>query len=336
MMAAETTNCSNCGQANPAGMRFCGHCGAALASVTQTLEGAATTTAGSTSDPTLTLETSSAGIAAAEPPSTGSSPSPNPASAAPVPTLAAATLAVPTLAVPTDPIARERERDRLLSLASVQRMRAQILDARSTLLQAIVISEGMPGPQVAPIHEMLGDLLAAEERWEQAASAYEQAQLRDPTRASAERKFGEMTLRISDEKAMAALGGGAVPGTDAITSGSKAKRNPGFAMILSLIGPGFGQFYNGQFVKGCLCLGVFVVAVFFITLTSDGQTLRCVFLPASEGCRGLSVSPVSWVCLLAAVGAWLFSLIDAPVAASKTEDTLGDGGPAIDKSGWEV
>lgn len=324
-MAGETTFCPNCGERNPVGMRFCGHCGASLALPAEapgTVAPQLSVVPETEIEPTLTLETPAAAVASVAP------------KAPPLP-------AVPivNVVVPTDPIARERERDRLLSLASVQRMRAQILDARASLQKAIIISEGMPGSQVAPIHEMLGDMLAAEERWEQAAASYEQAQILDPARASAERKYGEMTLRIADEKAMAKLGGvaGVAAGGDAITSGSQGKRNPGFAMILSLIVPGFGQFYNGQFVKACICLGVFVIAMFLISLTPDIKAIRCLLAPATTtGCRGLTISPLTWFCMFASGAAWLFSLIDAPISASKTVDTSVDSGPVVDKTGWEV
>jgi hypothetical protein len=333
-MAGETTFCPNCGKANPIGMRFCGHCGAALAAPAETSGPEIPRTSSDTDiEPTQKLDTT-----AASPSVSAEIVTPAPA-AIPAPATPSI-LAVPKVkvVVPADPIARERERDRLLSLATVQRMRAQILDARASLQKAIILSEGMPGPQVAPIHEMLGDMLAAEERWEQAAASYEQAQALDPARASAERKFGEMTLRIADEKAMAKLGGMVRSGSgDAITSGSQGKRNPGFAMILSLIVPGFGQFYNGQFIKACVCLGVFVIAMFLITLTPDIKAIRCLLIPGTTtGCRGLTIAPLTWFCILAAAGAWLFSLIDAPIAASKTQDMSIESGPVVDKSGWEV
>ncbi len=335
-MAGETRFCPNCGQANPLGMRFCGHCGAPLAAPGEVSEDASKpdinarpVSPDSAIEPTQKLE--SAAIAGTAAPAALEPSVSIPARVSPL-------LAVPEVEVdvPADPIARERERDRLLSLATVQRMRAQILDARASLQKAIIMSAGMPGPQVAPIHEMLGDMLAAEERWEQAAASYEQAQILDPARSSTERKFGEMTLRIADEKAMAKLGGSFAEGSsDAITSGAQGKRNPGFAMILSLIVPGFGQFYNGQFIKGCICLGVFVIAMFLVSMTPDIKALRCLFAPTA-GCRGLTISPLTWFCVLAAGGSWLFSLIDAPMAASKTVDRSDPSAPIVDKSGWEV
>lgn len=330
-MAGETTYCPNCGEANPVGMRFCGHCGASLAVPAETPEPEATAIpADSDREPTQELETAvSGGISKAD--------SAIPSATVIPPAKTPSVLAVPEVQVdvPADPIARERERDRLLSLATVQRMRAQILDARASLQKAIIISAGMPGSQVAPIHEMLGDMLAAEERWEQAAESYEKAQVLDPARTSAERKFGEMTLRIADEKAMAKLGMAGMGNSEVIASGAQGKRNPGFAMILSLIVPGFGQFYNGQFIKACVCLGVFVCAIFFISMTRDINALKCLFTPTA-GCRGLTVSPMTWLFLLTAAGAWLFSLVDAPIAASKTQDTSHETGPVVDKTGWEV
>jgi hypothetical protein len=231
----------------------------------------------------------------------------------------------------------ERERDRLLSLANVQRMRAQIVPARATLQQALQVAQGLPGPQVAPVHELIGDLWAAEERWALAATAYEQAHLLDPARATAERKFGEMTIRVADEKALLALGAGGLSADSFIpTSGRQGRRNPALALLGSLILPGFGQFYNGQLIKGAVCLGLLMVAIVLVTLTPDVASLRCAFQP-SHTCHNITISPVTWFSLALTVGVWLYSLIDAPVSASRIAYQESTHGAAvIDKSGWEV
>jgi len=44
---------------------------------------------------------------------------------------------------------------------------------------------------------------------------------------------------------------------------------------------------------------------------------------------------LTWVCIAISSAAWLASLIEAPMAASRTEDR-GLGNAGIDKTGWEV
>ena len=109
------------------------------------------------------------------------------------------------VAAPLSPAARDRERDRLLTLANVQRMRGQTREAGETLDQALAFSDPDAGPGTraadAPIHEMRGDLLAANGEDKKARDAYDAAHKLDPTRASAERKYAQMTLRLADMKA---------------------------------------------------------------------------------------------------------------------------------------
>ncbi len=46
-----------------------------------------------------------------------------------------------------------------------------------------------------------------------------------------------------------------------------AKKNPGCAMFLSAIAPGAGQFYNGDNVKGAVCLSMTAVSIGLISYT---------------------------------------------------------------------
>ena len=224
--------------------------------------------------------------------------------------------------------AREVERDRLLTLANVQRMRGQTQEVQKTLEQALALGDGQARTD-APVHEMLGDVLAGEEKWEEAKKAYGTAHALDPDRASAERKFAQMTLRVAEaahERAMAdAILRGEMPisGASAFGGGQRGKRSPAVAMLLSAAVPGFGQLYNGQLVKGLICLGGFFATLLAISL-----------LPES---RPGYVSPVLIFFSLIAGVLWLYSALDAPIAAGKTgNDGSTPGGPKQDKSGWEV
>ncbi len=258
----------------------------------------------------------------------------------------------PAAAAPLSPAARDRERDRLLTLANVQRMRGQAREAGETLHQALALSDPNAGPGTraadAPVHEMLGDLLAAEGEDEKARDAYDAAHKLDPARASAERKFAQMALRIADMKALAALGEavrkGEAPPPEAVglASSVAGKRSPGLALLASLALPGFGQFYNGQFVKGAICLGVFLLTLLAVRLSPDSgvlfaQITSLLAARPAPGAKG-AVSPLLWLLILVSAATWLYALADAVTTAGKGSKPGGggSGGPPLDKTGWEV
>ena len=250
----------------------------------------------------------------------------------------------PAAAPPVPDFARERERDRLLTLANVQRMRGQLPEAQETLKKALALGDGQSKAD-APIHEILGDVLASDERWEEAKAAFGAAHALDPERVSAERKFAQMTLRLADaaqERALAeALLRGEIPPGGAGGIGMpRGKRNPGLAMLLSAFVPGFGQLYNGQMVKGFLCLGIFVVTLLAINLSPDAKLFFGQILPLAAGkipaVRG-EISPFLLMLIFVCGAMWLYAVIDAPIAASKTASAQAGPAPSGgDKSGWEV
>ena len=356
--AAGTIFCGNCGAENPAEMRFCGNCGKALVRV------AAPVVATSPADgkgEVVKLPVAATGNAALEtPPAIPASTLPSagdgtgmgattavavPAPTAPTPVTPSAP-PTPTIAIPADPMARERERDRLLTLANVQRMRGQTGDARQTLQNALHMAEGKA---TAPIYELIGDLLAGEEKYTDALAAYDQAHQADIARASAERKFATMTLRIADAKAERSIADAMLRGdsiADLITTGAlestgRGKRNAGMAMFLSIIMPGFGQFYNGQIVKGAILVGIFLADLLLIALTPDGEVLTgkmvgIMALSSAGKYVNKPFSPLGVFALIVLAGMWLYAIVDAPFMASKTSAMDEGGKPTVDKTGWEV
>lgn len=337
--------CGACGAANPPTFRFCGACGTPLVAVAKPEPPAPATFVPVPTS--LPVETVSGTAETAEPaqaaPATPPAPilvtTPVVPAAVSVPTVAATS--APPITVPADPIARERERDRLLTLANVQRIRGQITDARETVEQALVMAEGAFPKTIAPIHELRGDLLAVEERWEDAAKAFNTAHELDPARASAERKYAELTLEMTRAKNPDALGESLREDTIVeLLGGNRAgKRNAGVAMLLSMFVPGFGQFYNGQVVKGLVLLGVFCFSLLVIALSPDRGYLfkQLASILAMKPGRGAHTDPSALTVFFAvlAFAAWLYSLVDAPFNAGKTIPTRGNSGYE-DKSGWEV
>jgi tetratricopeptide (TPR) repeat protein len=234
------------------------------------------------------------------------------------------------------------ERDRLQSLAGVQRTRGQITDARETLEKVLLLSEGMKPREIAPVHEQIGDLLLTEEKLDEAVASFKKAYEIDPTRVSAEKKFANTTLRISDSKAENRLNEAMMRGDgigDLLADSARyGRRNAGFAMLLSLVVPGFGQFYNGQFRKGVLLLGIFALALLIISVSPDGKDLMDSFariVSMKPLGRSGNVSLLTITMAILAFGTWLYSLVDAPYYAGKVNTESVPGGP-VDKSGWEV
>lgn len=233
-----------------------------------------------------------------------------------------------------------RERERLLTLANVQRMRGQLAEARKSLEDALALSGDVSSSANAPAHEMLGDILAAEEKWEEAKAAYATAHALDPTRVASERKLAQAALHLADiahERALAdALLRGEMPAAGgAFGMQQGAKSSPGLALLLSLFMPGMGQMINGQFVKGMICLGVFFVSMAVICLSPGGKDLvdQIRHLAAGQAYKGAAPSPMLWMLLFVSGVIWLYSVLDAPMTAGKKS---GGDAPKVDKSGWEV
>jgi hypothetical protein len=368
MAETNSVTCASCGNTNPAGMRFCGFCGGALTPPAQ--KGVATNAPEEAAPVATSVATTVSvtpivigGATAAPPPIVPPSPESAPATVLSVPAAASPTVepvlavkpaealppaetpgpvapAKPEIPIPADPIAREVERDKLQTLAGVQRARGQITDARVTLERVLLLSEGLAAREVAPVHEQIGDLLLVEMKLEEAAAAFAKAHEVDPARVSAEKKFANTTLRIADSKAEGNMSAALLRGDsigDLLAESSRyGRRNAGVAMLLSLV-PGFGQFYNGQFVKGAVLLGIFAVALLIISISPDRDELvrNFALTMALKPTSGGAVSPLTVTMAIMAFGAALYSLVDAPYYAGKVNTSDVPDGPA-DKSGWEV
>lgn len=334
--AADTVLCPHCDAANPASHRFCGACGQAL-----TVACAAC----GRENPAANRFCGGCGKALPSPTPPAPEPEPEPEPAPlPIPAPTPPPIPAPSpLAAGMDALAREREVQSLLAKANLQRMRAQLLDARRTLEIALEVAHTLPAPAASPVHEMMGDMLAAEERWEQARDAYALALDAEPGRAAAERKLGEMLVRASDEEALRKAGGNPLRGDDLIDilrENRAGRRHAGLAMFLSLLGPGFGQLYCGKFVKGAILLAVFAAALLLIAVSPERgdlfQQIAAIFAlkPAP---RGTSAPPPGLVaCAVVAVGVWVYALVDAPITAGRSGGSVpGRPIPMGDRSDWE-
>src|SRR5205085_10993120 len=117
----------------------------------------------------------------------------------------------------------------------------------------------------------LGDLTRGRGRLEEAAELFQKAMAAAPNRPSPETKFAEITLELVErqharEVASLMLERPASPG--------QQRRNVTFALLLSGVFPGLGQFYNHEGIKGALlvlgaliCIGVGGGALFRLFFT---------------------------------------------------------------------
>jgi tetratricopeptide (TPR) repeat protein len=225
----------------------------------------------------------------------------------------------------------------------VQRVRGQLSEARGTVDTVLGLSEGLSDRELAPIHELRGDLLQAEGKWEEAQAAFEKAHTLDTERVGAEKKFAEATLRIGEAKAIAS---GSMLGLTGDGFGGPRRQHgtkPGIAVIASLFVPGFGQLVNGELVKAGICLGVFLLTLVALRLSPDSVVLfaKINALVAPNGpaaARALDpLSPLMIALLILLAANWVYSLFDAAAGASKAaESTSTNAPPAGDRSGWEV
>lgn len=110
-------------------------------------------------------------------------------------------------------------------------------------------------PSDASALEMLGDLYQGVAQTNEALAAYKRALEADSKRTSAEKKYGDL---ISRQKSWSNYDPEAVP------------KNPWFALILSILFPGFGQLHNGQRVKGIVLAGFTILCIgVWFTLASN-------------------------------------------------------------------
>jgi hypothetical protein len=89
-------------------------------------------------------------------------------------------------------------------------------------------------------------------------------------------------------------------------------RNPELAGALSLFAPGLGHVYAGETVKGIVLAGLFVSSIGAVIAADIGDTHD-------------SVKPGGWAAVTLLGGVYLYSLIDAPFAASRMNESSHAG-----------
>lgn len=213
---------------------------------------------------------------------------------------------------------KRAEIEQLLRRAHIHQVRGEYAKAKELLQQALELS-----PEDASVWEVLGDYARANGDWQAARDAYKRAHELQPQNAHIERKYAEAVLQVTRLQAQYQQWERALEGKsteDTLT----LPRNPGLAFLLSLIMPGVGQLYNGQFVKGGVILGIMIIG-FIVLLTAPGgsdfihNVLAYLINPARvQGSVGGLQLFVAGVMVLT----WVYAFIDAPLSAAARNRTL--------------
>jgi len=211
-------------------------------------------------------------------------------------------------------IQRKATLDRLLSAANAHRIRGDLLAAEDSCREALQID-----PDNLPAGEMLGDFLHECGKLEEAREQYHKLLDRDNSLAGIERKYAKVALEIgrrAEERRSVELA--------LITPEDKeeTRRNAAVAMILSAAAPGVGQMYNGEYSKGAIILGAFLLSVIVMAFSGGtGLFIKQMISVLSGGTVG-GVSygyPSIWLLVFLGAGmfAYIYGVVDAPIAAIK-------------------
>ena len=230
------------------------------------------------------------------------------------------------------------EATKLLRVAHVAQMRGDVKTAEDRVRQALQIK-----PDDAEAYAVLGEMLLARSDAPGALEQFKRAKELRPDVDRYEAGYAKATLAVAEIERRKAMAVNAA----ALGSTPVAPRNPMLATMASLVIPGAGQAYNGQWAKAALFLLVWLATVGLYVGLGGLQVVkffRSDFAPQYEaannpdnpGVTGIklnvkdAVSPASIVFGIVNLFVWVACFIDAGVVASRANKE------AAMKTGWEV
>ncbi|MDO8682246.1 MAG: hypothetical protein Q7N50_02020 [Armatimonadota bacterium] len=216
-----------------------------------------------------------------------------------------------------DNLQRRAAVDKLLTMANAHRVRGDLLAAEDACREALAIE-----PENLRTGEMLGDILYALGKLQDAMRQYHSLMEQDSSFANAERKYAKVALEIAELEREKQTVKDFIDKPDH----SSARRNANIALILSFAAPGIGQIYNGELIKGAILFGSFLLSVIVIALSSSTSLfIKQVFTILFTAGSSDDAAPISaqwpsiWLMLFLGIGAfsYLASIIDIAVTASR-------------------
>jgi tetratricopeptide (TPR) repeat protein len=163
-------------------------------------------------------------------------------------------------------------------------------------------------PQSTTAQELYGDVQWALRKTEVARQAYRRALELEPANADAERKYAELSLEEGQSRwAVEAI----LAGDEGRFRGA-AHKSPGGAALRSVLFPGLGQLYNGDFDLGVILaavgLGLFMGLLAFFLAPLVG-TMLASFSPRAQATAGPGFW--GWASLVGYLLVYIYSIYEA-------------------------
>ena len=220
------------------------------------------------------------------------------------------------------------ERDRLLSDANVARLRRDFAAMEKACRDVIALT-GEDGEIV----ELLGDALYGQGKGAEARDCYQKSAELASGRASAEVKYARLVLELAEaeREIQANLTELEHPGAH-----TRPSHHAAGSSILSILFPGLGQLVNGEYIKGGILLGVFVLCLTLIAVLPDSRQLARQLSGSSSGAgQGIPWTPLLFATI--AIFCYVYSIIDAVTEAAKSSasGSQAKSGSGAGKAGSE-
>ncbi|MCE5198850.1 MAG: tetratricopeptide repeat protein [Armatimonadota bacterium] len=209
-----------------------------------------------------------------------------------------------------DAAKKQAEFERLMTAAHVHRRRGDYGAAETAVSQALELC-----PADLDAQEFAADMLFARGELEVASDAYKRMFESDSSRISAEKKYAQTIIQISEGRRQQDLLRQMIENPGKY---SAPKRSALIAFLIS-IAPGFGQIYCGQFNKGIVLFTTTMIAWFLFAVSTpdvsglDASHRLSVFLQ--------SLSPLSVILACIATFIHIYAMVDAPVYISKHQQS---------------
>lgn len=209
---------------------------------------------------------------------------------------------------------RAVEIDRLLSRANVHRSRGELIEAEDALREALTLDENR-----LDVREFLADMLYARGQLEAAAAEYKSVLAVEPGLVTAQTKYAKTVLEIGDREYEKKLAQEMLENPE---KHAPPPKHPLAAFALSLLAPGVGQMYNGEFLKGGIILGVFAFMLLLLALAPIEFKNLLINVGALLNPGGLEGKPppvgiVAPLACCAIIATYVYAVIDAPITAAK-------------------
>lgn len=106
----------------------------------------------------------------------------------------------------------------------------------------------------------------------------------------------------------------------------QGEKSPGLACVLSLILPGLGQYYNGEYVKGIIQDGLYAGGWVMVFALGHKDKEYYYYDYYYDYWGETEITPWFWIGLGTVLGTELWSMIDAPISASNINRKMREQG----------